>query len=78
MKPKRIPKVETLPDGTRIVKRYRQGRCYAAVWSADTTDRQVAGQMAQGEAAFFPFNEASGQFVWDSASVCSRPLRFKR
>jgi hypothetical protein len=62
--------------GAKYVKRYRKGHCFAAVFSGDTNDRQVASAMAQGEAAFFPFNETTGQFDW--AKGTGKPLRFKR
>lgn len=68
-------KIETLPGGARLVKRYRKGYCYAAVWSADRTDKQIARDIATGEAAFFPFNESTGQFDWSRGN--GRPLRIR-
>lgn len=68
--------IETLPSGARLVRRYRKGRCYAAVWSADTTDKQVESQMSQGDAAFFPYNETTGEFLWSQGN--GRPSHFKR
>lgn len=57
--------IETLPNGARLIKRYRNGRCYASVWSPDFTDRQIMSAMAQGEAAFFPYNESTGEFMFN-------------
>lgn len=68
-------KIHTI-RGAKYVKRYRKGHCYAAVFSGDTTDKQIASAMMQGEAAFFPFNESSGQFDWSKGN--GQPLHFKR
>jgi hypothetical protein len=65
----------TLPNGARLVKRYRKGYCFAAAFSADTSDKQIQSAMAQGDASFFPYNEASGEFQWAKAN---RPLRFRK
>lgn len=59
----------------RLVKRYRAGRCFAAAFSKDTSDKQIASAMQQGEAAFFPYDEAEGRFLFH---LCSRPRRIRR
>lgn len=64
-------KIETLPNGIRLVRRYRHARCYAAVWSADTTDQQIALQMSQGDAKFYPYDESSGRFLWGQTTRAS-------
>lgn len=64
-----------LSNGSRIVKRYRKGHCFAAVWSADTTGRQIISAMAQGEASFFPYNESTGQFLWH---LSTKPSHFRK
>lgn len=68
-------KVETLSNGSRLVRRYRNGKCYACVWSADTTDKQIASQMMIRDANFFPYNEATGEFIWAGSNVS---FHFKR
>ena len=65
----------TLSNGSRLVKRYRKGYCFAVAFSADTTDKQIQSAMATGEACFYPYNESSGEFQWDKAN---RPLRFRK
>ena len=57
-------KYTTLNGGAKLVKRYRKGRCYAVVWSEDTTEKQMRSQMAQGDAHFYPFNETTNEFIW--------------
>ncbi len=68
-------KITTTSTGAKIVKRYRGGRCYAAVFSSDTTDRQIRSQMMQGLATFYPYNESSAEFVWDNVRS---GIHFKR
>lgn len=53
--------IQTLSNGCRIVKRYRAGRCYASVWADGTTDSQIEKAIATGQAAFLPYNEATGE-----------------
>lgn len=72
--PKPIKGLETLANGTRLVKRYRNGRCFAAVWSADTTDNQIRHDMSMAEANFFPYNETTGEFCWE---LSNRPSHFR-
>ncbi len=69
------PPFEVLSNGSKLVKRYRAGRCFAAVWSADTTGRQILAAMAQGGASFFPYNEATGAFLWH---LTTKPSHFRK
>lgn len=62
-------------DGYRIVKRYRKGRCYACVWSFHTEDKQIQHDMQIGDAAFFPYNESTGEFMFHLAN---KPIHFRR
>jgi len=74
-------KITELPGGAKLVKRYRSGRCFAAAWSADSTEQQIRHDMSMGEAAFFPFNESTNTFTFDirlDGGTCVPPLRFKR
>lgn len=70
-----IMKIQTLSNGSRLVLRYRKGRCYACVWASDTTDKQIASQMRMGDANFFPYNESTGEFIWAGSNVS---FHFKR
>ena len=66
-----------LSNGSKVVKRYHAGKCYACVWSSDTEERQMQRDMAMGDAAFFPYNETTGEFVW-GVSQCGTPMRFRK
>lgn len=68
-------KIETLSNGTRIVKRYRKGNCYACAWSADSSDKKIKHGMLMGDAAFFPYNEANGEFLFH---LVNRPISFRK
>lgn len=65
-------KIETLSTGHRLVKRYRKGRCFACVWSPDSTDEQIARELPFAD--FLPYNEATGEFV---RTDLHRPSHFK-
>lgn len=66
---------ELFTANTKIVKRYRNNRCYACVWAEGTDDKKILHDMATGDANFFPFNEATGEFMYH---LTNRPLRFKK
>jgi hypothetical protein len=61
VQPNKVQPTVKLSNGSKIVKRYRQGRCYACIWSSDSTEESIRQDIATGAARFYPYNEATGE-----------------
>ena len=61
-----VTSIETLTDCTpkrHLVKGYKNGKCYAAIYHIDTPFREIERQIFDCETEFHPYNEATGCFL---------------